>query len=229
MARRLGILAGAFLLLISASAFAAPRKLEILNLEGAPFRLARVAPAEAAPDGFSDGLRVAFSIQNTTAAHLERVVVEVVVESPSGEAKGFHGFTIPATLAPGVSYYQLYVTGRYQVSPGDRLVLVPVSARVAGRPWRVDPETDNRLHRSLGETRGDLSALDRVWAAESTPPEPGIENPRPGCSTDCSLARRECASTCNCGVSSFSCTCSKESISHTCNCFQCPPSPGSGN
>lgn len=230
MARRLAIFLGMCSVLLAASASAAPLDVQVLNLDGAPLRLAPVAiPAAAKTAGrpSSYTFNVGFDLQNTSPAPLERVVVEVVVTSPSGVVRKSHGFTIPGVLAPGVRSFHLYATKDFSASAGDRLVVVPVSAVVGGSRWTVDPETLARLHRTLDRMHGDLSEVERVWAAESTPQEPGLDPPRSGCTSDCLQLQNVCDTRCaKCASSSFSCNCSAESISYTCSCSTCPTSSG---
>ncbi len=229
--------AAAVLLLLLAGGYrpafgGAWRSPEAFNPNGAAFQVAQVAPPASARSGVGgkDGLSVRYAIVNTSNETLTRVGIEVAAFYPSGQAKGFHVFTIKARIAPGERLVGTYATAHYHIAAGDRLVMVPYSAAGATLRWVMGQEDFTAVIRSLESAQGEAAAARMVNLQEPSvgPPQnpyvPGDPGNGGSCLSTCQAASTHCEATCRCGVSSTSCTCNPDgSLTTSCSCFQCPP------
>jgi hypothetical protein len=112
-----------------------PVRFEAINAEDAPMRLVKLGDLRA-----SENLRLEFQLANRSREFLPWVELTAEVYWPGGDLKGFHSFTLATNLRPGEQRFFLYRTGEIDVSPGDRVVLVPTFARLGSGNWSPSPK-----------------------------------------------------------------------------------------
>lgn len=210
------------LLLLATSGVAFAETTDVVNFDAAPYALARVDEASVITDT-KGRFSVEFYVHNSSPRTIHEVGIRAAVFAKGGESlKGYYVFTMPVRVAPGDTQYVLYTTSDYKAAPGDRAVLLPVSAKGTGVQWRQRGDIETDAMKSLERGRGDASSIESIWAADNQGPIPGIEGPPTGdCRSLCSDDRTRCESSCSCGMASHSCSCSGEGLSVTCTCNQC--------
>ena len=213
------------MLLLATFGVAAADTADVVNFDAAPYSLARVAEASAITDA-KGRFTVEFYVHNSSPRTIHEVGIRAAIfpkgDKGNSSLKGYYVFTLPVKVAAGDTQYVLYTTTDYKAAPGDRAVLLPVSAKGTGVQWRQRGDDETEAMRSLERSRGDARSLEGVFAADNQDPIPGIEGPPTSeCRGLCADDRTRCESSCSCGMASHSCSCSVEGLSVTCTCSQC--------
>jgi hypothetical protein len=155
--------------------------------------------ARVSPDGA--GVRVVFELQNTGRELLERPEIELRVIGPDGKLRGFVGFKLDFSVAPGEKVRSFLHTGSLSAQSEDTVLLRPT------RPTAAE----------LLEAPAGVDKSYRQWHVK-----PEFSGPQ--CDTLCSAKDDECESRCPCGVRSFTCNCGTNGgYSYSCECMKnCP-------
>jgi hypothetical protein len=201
-----------FLLASAGFAAAAPlvaavwRSPGAVNPAGVPFELAQVpaAPCSDSPvEG--DGLSIQYVLHNRSAETLTQVGIEVVSFSAGGQLKGFRTYTGAVEIGPGERTTNTYAAAGFPVAPGDRLVMLPYSARGSTLRWQVPDAEFLRRTQALTAAQGD------------TPP-----------ALRSSCLNPALCKTCRCGVASSFCEsdASGAPVVVRCDCGPCPATAG---